>query len=203
MSTAAAIGVSALGSYFGGKSARSKANDAARQEAAMLREIHDQAYAAYGPEAAEKAVQDAIEEISRRSAAAQRGAENDLYARGMGERSSGATAGIQAEAMKNKLEARQNVETNYPKYLLDALSGLQGGYANQTAQTAANAGAATALPLDVLNLYMNMKGMGGAGGAAAPAVKTLPVPGSSGVPGNFATGWQGMADSLNKTKRAR
>ena len=145
--------IAALGSFFGGKSERSAANDARRQQEALVRQMLADAEAAYGPEAAQAAVQKGLEDVARQQAAAQMGMERNLYARGMGERTPGARAQAEEAGLLGRLQTRQNIEMEYPMKLQQARAMALGGATQVAQQAEERAGAATALPFDLLNMY--------------------------------------------------
>lgn len=147
------MAVAALGSFFGGKSARSAANDARRQQEALVRQMIADAEAAYGKEAMHGAVQKGLEDVARKQAAAQMGMERNLYARSMGERTPGTRAQAEEAGLLGRLQTRQNIEMEYPMKLQQARSMALGGATQVAQQAEQRAGAATALPFDLLNMY--------------------------------------------------
>jgi hypothetical protein len=150
--------IAALGSIFGGKSERSAANDARRQQEALVRQMLADAEAAFGPEAAPAAVQKGLEDVARQQAAAQMGMEHNLYARGMGERTPGTRAQAEEAGLLGRLQTRQNIEMEYPMKLQQARSMALGGATQVAQQAEERAGAASALPFDLLGLYQASTG---------------------------------------------
>lgn len=142
-----------LGSLFGGKKERSAANEARRQQQALIRQMLADAEAAYGPEAAEAAVQKQLEQIAAQQAAAQLGLERNLYARGMGERTPGAQAQTQEAGLLARLASRRDIQTEYPLKLAQARAAAYGATSDYAQQAEQRAGAATALPFDLLGMY--------------------------------------------------
>lgn len=140
-------------SYFGGKGARSKANQAQREYAANMQSIIAQAEKTYGPAATEAAINRAMDEIAAEYQQHGLGAERSLYARGMGERSVGTRAALEESEAKQRMGVRGTLEAEYPQRLLNIKAGMlpsQAAYAGQLGEEAA---AATALPWQLIGAY--------------------------------------------------
>ena len=172
-------------SIIGGRKARSQANEAARQERALMESIIAQAEAAYGPAATEAAIQKAIEDIAREAAIQRTDIERSLYGRGVGERTIGPLERLASEALKQRLAARRDITAAYPKALLEAKMGIMpqmGSYAERTGSEAAGA---TMLPFQLYSGYHGLKSQQSLTDFFKDAYKTIRSSPESGLPITF------------------
>lgn len=191
-------GIAAGASYFGGRGERSRANEAARQERALMDSIIAQAEAVYGPAATEAAIQKAIEDIAKEYETQRVGVERGLYARGMGERTPGAMARLASESAKQRLAARRDITAAYPLALLQAKTGIMPQMGQYAERMGGEAAGATMLPFQLMSGYQGMKTQADLSDYIKNALKTpgaaSDVGGGAGIlSGGFAPGWSSLA----------
>lgn len=135
------------------KESISRANELNDKEYSTITQLVDSAQQFSKPEYKEAVIQKSLEAVDREAQAAKQGAEQNLFARGLGNRTPGAVARIGSDTAQTRAETRRNLGIQLPQAATSMLAAAAGPLSSAADRAAKTAAEESRMPLD---FYMAM-----------------------------------------------